>query len=99
MSGFQGKRRLSQSREPGLTIDGLSTRQVALLDRMWQFEELHELEAWQATLSAFDQQQVDLLIRLVLMAQIDDIMQSVQIDHDSDPYPDANDYLQRFRLQ
>lgn len=98
MSGFQGKRRLSQSREPGLTIDGLSTRQVALLDRMWQFEELHELEAWQATLSAFDQQQVDLLIRLVLMAQIDDIMQSVQ-KWASDPYPDANDYLQRFRLQ
>jgi len=97
MSGYSSKKQLGQSREPGLTIDGLSRRQVALLDRMWQFRELEELEAWQATLSEFDQHQVDLLIRLVLMAQLDEIMKSVQ--DEVNPYPQASSVLQRFRLQ
>jgi len=53
------------------TINGLSPRQCDLLDMMWQFEELDEMETWKSKLSPRDQRMVDQLIRMVLLETFD----------------------------
>jgi hypothetical protein len=73
-----------------LTISGLTKHQVSLLDTMWQMQEFEQVEAWQQTLSVQDQQQVDLLIRMVLLAATDDVL--------VEETAQANEYLQKFRL-
>jgi hypothetical protein len=98
MSGFQSKRLMRQDRlGNGLTIDGLTIEQVKLLDRMWQFEELEELEAWAATLRPGQQRMVDDLIKMVLLSHLDQILEN-EGQHRPDPYPEANAYLKKFRL-
>ena len=92
MSGFQSKRQMAASRVPGLTVDGLTREDCQLLDRMWSFAELEDLEAWQATLRPALQRRVDDLIRMVLLAHLDKEMESVE------EFPEANDYLRKFRL-
>lgn len=92
MSGFQSKRLMAASRVPGLTVDGLTQEDCRLLDKMWGFSELEDLEAWQATLRPNLQRRVDDLIRMVLLAHLDKEMESVE------KFPEANDYLRKFRL-
>lgn len=92
MSGFQSKRLMANSREPGITINGLTEADVVLLDKMWSFSELEELEAWQATLRPALQRRVDDLIKMVLMAHLDQELESVE------RFPEANEYLRKFRL-
>lgn len=92
MSGYQSKRLMAANRVPGLTIDGLTREDCILLDKMWGFVELEELEAWQATLRPALQRRVDDLIKMVLLAHLDKEMESVE------RFPEANDYLRKFRL-
>ena len=47
-----------------ISIQGLTAYQVDLLNMMWQFEELEDVEAWRDTLDTETQHQVDLLMRL-----------------------------------
>jgi hypothetical protein len=97
MSGYQSKRLSSQDRESGITIDGLTREQVQLLDQMWKFEHLEQLEAWTATLPPRLQQQVEQLVRMVLISHLDQLVEAAAVQDDR-PYAEANDYLQRFRL-
>lgn len=92
MSGFQSKRLLAQSRGSGIEINGLTKEDCLMLDRMFGFDELEDLEAWQATLRPALQRRVDDLIRMVLLAHLDKEMESVQ------EFPEANDILRKFRL-
>jgi len=92
MSGFDSKRRMANSRNPVIEINGLTREDCLLLDRMWSFAELEELEAWQATLRPALQRRVEDLIKMVLLAHLDQELESVQ------RFPEANDYLRKFRL-
>jgi len=92
MSGFDSKRRMANSRNPVIEINGLTREDCLLLDRMWGFAELEELEAWQATLRPALQRRVEDLIKMVLLAHLDKEMESVET------FPEANDYLRKFRL-
>ena len=99
MSGFQSKKLMGQSRVgEGVTIDGLTVEQVKLLDKMWQFEYLEDLEAWAATLRPGQQRMVQDLVKLVLLSVLDKEMME-EAKTRPDPYPDANNYLKKFRLQ
>jgi hypothetical protein len=100
MSGFQSKRLMGHSRvgEDGLTIDGLTKEQVLLLDKMWQFEHLEDLEAWASTLRPGQQRMVQDLVKLVLLSVLDKEMMAEEKVR-ANPYPDANAYLKKFRLQ
>ena len=92
MSGFDSKRRMANSRNPVIEINGLTREDCLLLDRMWGFVELEELEAWQATLRPALQRRVEDLIKMVLLAHLDKEMESVE------KFPEANDLLRKFRL-
>jgi hypothetical protein len=93
MSGFEGKRRMANSREPySIEINGLTREDCLLLDRMYAFDELEDLEAWQATLRPALQRRVEDLIKMVLLAHLDKEMESVE------KFPEANDLLRKFRL-
>lgn len=103
MSGFQSKRLMNQNRlGHGLTIDGLTRHQVQLLDRMWQFNDIEDLEAWATGLSPQDQQEVETLLKMVLLAHFDQVLRNLEdniASSEEDPYADANAYLNKFRLQ
>lgn len=73
-----------------LTIHGLTAEQVELLEILWQFEELEDVEAWKEELDPATQHQVELLIRMVILAMTDDIM--------TEDTSQACEYLQKFRL-
>lgn len=73
-----------------ITITGLTAHQVSLLDTMWNLAQLEDVQAWRATLDHDNQQQVDLLMQMVVVAAMDDIV--------GDDTAEAAEYLQRFRL-
>lgn len=98
MSGYQSKRMSSRDRESGITIDGLTREQVQLLDQMWKFEHLEQLEAWAATLLPYQQQQVEDLMRMVLISHLDQVLEAVETQQ-ARPYAEANAVLKKFRLQ
>lgn len=99
MPGFQSKRLMGNDRfAGGVTIDGLTVEQVKLLDIMWQFEELEDLERWAATLRPGQQRQVEDLVKMVLLAVLDKEMLAAE-EASPNPYPDASAYLKKFRLQ
>ena len=99
MSGFQSKRLMRQDRlGHGLTIDGLTMEQVKLLDRMWQFGDLEDLEAWAASLEPDLQREVQSLVKMVMLAHFDQVLSNIEASID-DPYAEANAYLKKFRLQ
>ena len=99
MSGFQSKRLMREDRlGHGLTIDGLTMEQVKLLDRMWQFQDIEDLEAWAASLEPDLQLEVQSLVKMVMLAHFDQVLSNIESSID-DPYAEANEYLKKFRLQ
>ena len=99
MSGFQSKRLMRQDRlGHGLTIDGLTMEQVKLLDRMWQFQDIEDLEAWAASLEPDLQREVQNLVKMVMLAHFDPVLTNIEASID-EPYAEANAYLKKFRLQ
>ena len=57
------------------SIDGLTSDQVELLDTMWSLKTFQELENWKAILSPDTLQEVELLQRMVILAQLDELLE------------------------
>ena len=74
-----------------MKIDGLTERQVELLDTMWAIEEFDELEAWMKTLTRADRIEAENLQRLVVLETFEELLAK-------DGYPEANMVIDRFRL-
>ena len=74
-----------------MQINGLTERQVELLDTMWAIEEFTELEEWMETLSKEDKAQAELLQRLVILEEFEGMLANSK-------YPDANRVIDQFRL-
>jgi len=74
-----------------MQINGLTERQVELLDTMWEIEEYTELEEWMATLSREDKFDAENLQRLVVLETFEELLEK-------DGYPDANRVIDQFRL-
>jgi hypothetical protein len=74
-----------------MRIEGLTERQVELLDTMWAIEEFTELEEWMATLCRADRMEAESLQRLVVLEQFEELLAK-------DGYPDANRVIDQFRL-
>ena len=70
-------------------IIGLNPRQYDLLEIMWEFEELADMEAWKHRLSPRDQRTVDQLIRMVLLETFD-----AEFAKETE-FPEAMEALQR----
>jgi hypothetical protein len=78
-------------KELAMQINGLTERQVELLDTMWAIEEFTELEQWMATLSRADRFEAENLQRLVILETFEEMLEQ-------DGYPDANRVIDQFRL-
>jgi hypothetical protein len=73
-----------------MRIEGLTERQVELLDTMWEIEEFDELEAWKSTLATAEQRDVDNLQRLVILETFEELL-------DQSKYPEANRVIDKIR--
>jgi hypothetical protein len=67
-----------------ITIDGLTTRQVKMLDHMWAINSHENLLEWQESLSYEDRQMSETLLDLVILAEIDDMLSSKETHIDAD---------------
>ena len=54
-----------------ITIDGLTKRQVELLDTMWELDSPEEYETWKSGLSENTMNMVDSLEQMVILATLD----------------------------
>ena len=73
-----------------MQINGLTERQVELLDTMWAIEEYDELEAWMDTLCLADRVEAENLQRLVVLETFEDLMADSK-------YPEANVVIDKIR--
>ena len=73
-----------------MKLDGLTERQVELLDTMWAIEEFDELEAWMKTLTRADRFEAENLQRLVILETFEELMADSK-------YPEANQVIDRIR--
>ena len=74
-----------------MRIEGLTERQVELLDTMWEIEEFDELETWMATLCRADRMEAENLQRLVVLETFEELLEQSK-------YPEANRVIDQFRL-
>jgi len=74
-----------------MKLDGLTERQVELLDTMWAIEEFTELEEWMATLGRADRMEAQRLQQLVILETFEELLANSK-------YPDANRVIDQFRL-
>ena len=69
-----------------MRIEGLTERQVELLDIMWDIEEYTELEEWMTTLDPAERVEAEALQRLVVLETFEELL-------DKGSYPDARRVL------
>jgi len=74
-----------------MQINGLTERQVELLDTMWAIEEFTELEQWMDTLSKADRFEAESLQRLVVLETFEELLEQ-------NKYPEANMVIDKFKL-
>jgi hypothetical protein len=74
-----------------MQINGLTERQVELLDTMWSIEEYTELEEWMATLTRADRMEAQRLQQLIILEAFEE-----QLEQDG--YPEANRVIDQFKL-
>jgi len=69
-----------------MRIEGLTERQVELLDIMWEIEEFTDLEQWMTTLDPEERTEAEALQRLVVLETFEELL-------DKGNYPDARRVL------
>ena len=75
-----------------MRIDGLNEEQVEMLDFMWSLDSMEEFEEWKSGLDRRERLMADTLQRMVLMAALDDALETEKA------YPDAKKLLKQFQL-
>lgn len=53
-------------------IDGLTKKQIAMLNTMWAMDSIEQIREWQQTLPIYDQMLCDTLMQMVAIAYIDE---------------------------
>jgi hypothetical protein len=67
-----------------ITIDGLTTQQVDMLDYMWTIDSYADLLDWQQSLSYEERQMSETLVELVTLAEIDELVLTQETYNDAD---------------
>jgi len=73
-----------------ITLTNLTAEQVEMLEILWSFSDLNEVEEFQATLSDQELEMCETLMRLVILEAMDEIL--------ADDVSDACEYLKKFQL-
>lgn len=77
-----------------MRIENLTSRQIELLNALWGLDSQEEVEQFQATLSKEELAQSESLIRMMMLALIDDMLFGAEPEDCSE----AGEYLEKFRL-
>lgn len=72
-----------------MRIDGLTAEQVEMLDKLWTFDTVEEINEFKNSLPIFRQQQVDTLVELVVMETTEERIKQM------DSYPEALELIMR----
>lgn len=72
-----------------MRIDGLTEQQVAIADRLWQFENEEQCIDWVATLSFEMQNEAMTLMELMILAAHDELVDT------QEEFPEAERMLRR----
>ena len=75
-----------------IQIENLTQDQVDMLDHMWSLDSEEEYFEWYDALSVSDQKMADVLQRMILLAEADNLVEQTG-------YKDAASYLKKFALQ
>ena len=62
-----------------ITIDGLSKKQVAMLDKLWSLDTTEEIIEWKDTLNTEDQQMADVLMEMIRLEVTD--LETAEMDN------------------
>ena len=73
-----------------ITLTNLTAEQVEMLEILWSFSDLAEVEEFQANLSDQERELSETLMRLVILEAVDEIL--------ADEVSDACAYLKKFQL-
>jgi hypothetical protein len=74
-----------------ITLTGLTEHQVALLDEMWACDTMEDFDEFLQTLDTNDQEEAMRLQRMVLLAELDNVIAEM-------PLTESNEVLDKFRL-
>ncbi len=80
--------------EPRITINGLSPRQVKMLDVMWNLQTPEDYFEWYESLTEPMQRQADILQRMLILAMSDEM-----VTEDRRDYQEAREVLGKFTLR
>jgi hypothetical protein len=80
--------------EPRITINGLTPRQVKMLDVMWNLQTPEDYFEWYENLTEPMQRQADILQKMLILAMADDM-----IKEDRHDYQEAREVLGKFTLK
>jgi len=72
-----------------ITIDGLTPKQVDMLNHMWAIDSYQDLLEWQASLEYDDRQMSETLVDLVTLAELDSLIL------EKESFPEANELLKK----
>lgn len=72
-----------------IRIQNVNKKQQKMLDIMWSFQDVDELEAWKKTLKPKSRHQAETLEQLILLATLDEM-----IDEEDD-FEEANEIIDR----
>jgi len=72
-----------------MRIDGLTTEQVEMLDKLWSMDTSEEVKAFRDTLPLFRRQQIDVLMEMVMQEIREEELKLM------DQYPDAEKLIAR----
>ena len=72
-----------------IQIENLTEYQVEMLEHMWSLESVEEYEEWYNLLDEEDQQLVDTLQQMIILAEMDNVMGGCK---------DAKEVLKKFAL-
>lgn len=67
-----------------ITLDGLTTKQVNMLNYMWAIDSYEDLLNWQESLNHKDRQMSEILVELVTLAEIDELTLTEETHIDAD---------------
>jgi hypothetical protein len=73
-----------------ITLTNLTAEQVEMLEILWSFSDLAEVEEFQANLSDQERELSETLMRLVILEAVDEIL--------ADEVSEARAYLKKFQL-
>lgn len=87
-----------KEQNPSIKITHLGMYEKRMLEKMWSIKSIKEYDEWSSQLSNSDQRLKKSLENMLVMAMLDQELETYLIRNNVDPYPEANQILKKFTL-